>query len=328
MAYMSDEMFFVQFADQLSKDNDAIHRLRSATKGFDDASVTYNNTVHAARSVASMPLRLSADTNSADPEYGFASMPPHFWGSHVSPSVSPCPTPCEMLTTEAETNASPSPTNASPSPTNASPSHLSHQEAAVHYHQYQPFNSPGLNSPGLCSPGLNSPLLCSPCLNSPHLNLPHLNSPHLNSPPAALPPPSSPSNPVDDHFSVQAGSRIASAQGRSRALHQAALEKKDASFHRVNAAVYSVTDTQLAGFKKPNFKSSRLFLYLLTGWMQMHPTPYPDLFEKRLVAHALGQPLSKINNFCNNYRKRFHDTGAKEPMSFVQHQRVKYQGVV
>ena len=46
-------------------------------------------------------------------------------------------------------------------------------------------------------------------------------------------------------------------------------------------------------------------------WMEDRPLPYATSEEKIAIANTLGITKLQVNNFCNNYRKRYHKTGDK-----------------
>lgn len=51
--------------------------------------------------------------------------------------------------------------------------------------------------------------------------------------------------------------------------------------------------------------------HALRAWMAAHVEPYPTLEDKVAIANKLGLTVKQVNNFCNNYRKRYHKCGDK-----------------
>jgi len=56
---------------------------------------------------------------------------------------------------------------------------------------------------------------------------------------------------------------------------------------------------------------ARELTLVLRFWMERRQAPYASLAEKKMMASALGIPVTQVTNFCNNFRKRYAKVGDK-----------------
>jgi hypothetical protein len=62
--------------------------------------------------------------------------------------------------------------------------------------------------------------------------------------------------------------------------------------------------------KKTRDKQLRINLLI---WIKMNQSyPFPSLIDKKYVADLLKTHVNYVNNFCNNYRKRYVKLGKKK----------------
>lgn len=83
-----------------------------------------------------------------------------------------------------------------------------------------------------------------------------------------------------------------------------------------------LSDSSTSIDKKPDAKlRPRRITACLRRWIKGFQSPFPSLADKQRVATALEIHVTQVNNFCNNYRKRYIPDGAKSVSFSVFHMR-------